>query len=33
MFINGVSLGVAATDIPEEIYVIVNLYGKCSQSQ
>lgn len=30
-FINGESQGVAATDIPKPVWVVVNLYGKCSQ--
>lgn len=30
-YINGESQGVAATDIPKPVWVVVNLYGKCSQ--
>lgn len=30
-FLNGKSLGVAAKNIPEKVYGIVDLYGKCAQ--
>lgn len=30
-FINGESQGVAATGIPKPVWVVINLYGKCSQ--
>lgn len=30
-FVNGESQGVAATDIPKPVWVVVNLYGKCTQ--
>lgn len=30
-FINGESQGVAAQDIPRNVYALVNLYGKCGQ--
>lgn len=30
-FVNGESQGVAAENIPEKVYAIVNLYGRCAQ--
>lgn len=30
-YVNGESQGVAATDIPKPVWVVVNLYGKCTQ--
>lgn len=30
-FVNGESQGVAATNIPKPVWVVVNLYGKCTQ--
>lgn len=30
-FINGESQGIAARDIPKNVYALVNLYGKCGQ--
>jgi neuralized-like protein 4 len=30
-FVNGVSQGVAASGLPEKVWAIVDLYGKCAQ--
>lgn len=30
-YINGVSQGVAANDLPARVYALVDLYGKCAQ--
>lgn len=30
-FVNGTSQGLAAESIPQDVYVICNLYGKCAQ--
>ncbi len=30
-YINGVSQGIAANNIPKPVYALVNLYGKCVQ--
>lgn len=30
-YVNGVSQGVAADDLPARIFAVVDLYGKCAQ--
>lgn len=30
-FVNGVSQSVAASDLPEKVWAVVDLYGKCAQ--
>lgn len=30
-YVNGVSQGVAADDLPAQVYAVVDLYGKCAQ--
>jgi neuralized-like protein 4 len=30
-YVNGVSQGVAADDLPTNIFAVVDLYGKCAQ--
>lgn len=30
-FINGRELGVAAMDLPREVYAVVDLYGQCAE--
>jgi neuralized-like protein 4 len=30
-YVNGVSQGVAADDLPTRIFAVVDLYGKCAQ--
>lgn len=30
-YVNGVSQGVAADDLPARVYAVVDLYGKCAQ--
>lgn len=31
IFINGISQGVAATDLPTTLYAVIDMYGKCVQ--
>jgi len=30
-YINGVSQGVAADDLPTRVFAVIDLYGKCAQ--
>ena len=30
-FVNGVSQGVAATNIPDHVFAVIDMYGKCAQ--
>ena len=30
-FVNGVSQGVAATSIPDHVFAVIDMYGKCAQ--
>jgi neuralized-like protein 4 len=30
-YINGVSQGVAADDLPARVFAVIDLYGKCAQ--
>ena len=30
-FVNGVSQGVAATNIPGHVFAVIDMYGKCAQ--
>ena len=30
-FVNGVSQGVAATNIPNYVFAVIDMYGKCAQ--
>ena len=30
-YINGVEQGVAATNLPDQLYAVVDIYGQCSQ--
>lgn len=30
-FVNGVDQGTAATDVPANVYAVIDMYGKCAQ--
>ena len=31
LFVNGVDQGVAATNIPDHVFAVIDMYGKCAQ--